>query len=95
MKKFGKLLMMVSFFIWIVDMVTQVFSTMIGEMICGDQYMCAVDGVVGDCSCGFNTDMHLSLILITFMILGVVLFLKSESKKDMFPVNIKNAEANE
>jgi hypothetical protein len=94
MRNLGKFLILFSLVIWIIDRLTSLFSTFIGKMICGDKYLCAVDGVVGDCSCGFNTDMHLSLILITLMTLGVVLFFKSEAKKDMFPVNIKNAEAN-
>ena len=93
MRKWGKSLMTISFIIWIIDFLTQVFSTVIGHMICGDEYMCPVNGIVCDKSCGFNTDMQLSLVLVTLMVLGAVLYYRS--KKGIFPIDIKNAEANE
>lgn len=64
--------------IWLIDAVTKVFSTGIGMYICGDTYMCEVDGVVGDCSCGFNTDLHLTFVLMSVMILGIVLVISAK-----------------
>ena len=93
MRKFGKLLIIFSLVIWIIDLLTKVFSTFIGELICGDMYMCEVDGMVGDCSCGFNTDMHLAAVLFTCIIFGLVLIISSRDKKSPFPIDIKNGEA--
>ena len=74
----GLILMTVAFFIWIVDRFNHIVSTTMGQMICGDTYMKAVDGVVGDCSCGFNTDMYLTAILFVLMLIGVILYLFSK-----------------
>jgi hypothetical protein len=74
----GLILMTVAFFIWIVDRFSHIVSTTMGQMICGDTYMKAVDGVVGDCSCGFNTDMYLTAILFALMLIGVILYLFSK-----------------
>jgi len=74
----GLILMTVAFFIWIVDRFSHIVSTALGQMICGDTYMKAVDGVVGDCSCGFNMDMYLTAILFALMLIGVILYLFSK-----------------
>lgn len=92
MRTWGKSLIIISFVIWTIDFLTSIFSTLIGEMICGDEYMCPVEGIVCDKSCGFNTDMHLSLFLLILMLLGIILYRRS--KKNIFPIDIKNAEAN-
>ena len=75
--KIGKILISMSLIIWIVDRLTHVISTVIGRLVCGDKYLCPVDGVVGDCSCGFNTDIYLSMALLTFFILGILLILSA------------------
>jgi len=90
-EKWGRFLISTSLVIWIVDLLTNIFSTLIGKIICGDQYMCPVDGVVCDKSCGFNTDMHLAFVLVIFMVLGIVLLISS--KRGVFPIDIKNGEA--
>ena len=93
MKTLGKSLMTLSIAVWIFDSLTHLLSTLIGRMVCGDEYMCSVDGIVCDKSCGFDTDMHLSLALLILMLLGAVLYHRSQ--KGTFPIDIKNAEANE
>ncbi len=75
--KIGKILIKFSLTVWVIDLLTKVVSTTIGKIICGEQYLCAVDGVVGDCSCGFNTDLHLSMVLMTLLIWGVLLVLSA------------------
>ena len=77
-EKTGLIIMTVAFVIWIADRFSHIVSTTIGKMICGDTYMKAVDGVVGDCSCGFNTDMHLAFVLVTVMVLGFILIISSK-----------------
>ena len=91
MKTLGKSLIILSVVVWIFDLLTHLVSTLIGRMVCGDEYMCPVDGVVCDKSCGFNTDMHLSFVLMVLILLGVVLYHRSQ--KGTFPIDIKNAEA--
>ena len=93
MRKWGKSLMFISFVLWIIEFLTHFFSEWIGQMICGEEYLCPVDGIVCDKSCGFNTDMYLFWLLVTLMLLGVLLY--HRSRKAIFPVDIKNAEANE
>jgi len=93
-RKLGVGIMKVSLFIWALDLLTKIISTSIGKIICGDTYMCAVDGVVGDCSCGFNTDMHLAAVLFTSIVFSLVLIISSRDKKSPFPMDIKNSEAN-
>ena len=77
-KKMGLIIMTVAFVIWIADRFSHIVSTTMGQMVCGDTYMKAVDGVVGDCSCGFNTDMHLAFVLVTVMVLGFILIISSK-----------------
>ena len=80
-KKMGLILMVLAFFIWILDRFSHIVSTTLGQMICGDSYMKIVDGVVGDCSCGFNTDMYLTTVLFVLMLFGFVLYLSFKSEK--------------
>ena len=82
-RKMGLILMAVAFFIWIVDRFSNIISTTLGKMICDDTYMRAVEGVAGDCSCGFNTDMYLTAVLFLWMLLGVALYLFSKREKSV------------
>ena len=67
-------------FAWTVERTTQVISTAPGKLFCGDRYMKPVDGIVGDPSCGFNTDMYLSLSLAIIFVLGLVLYILSKKQ---------------
>jgi len=71
--KTGLYILIISLLLLIIDRTTELVSTFIGRQICGDQYLCPVDGVVCDRSCGFNTDMHLTFFLVITMILGMLL----------------------
>jgi hypothetical protein len=75
---FGKGLIVFTFLFWVFDRLTNIFSNLIGEMVCGDKYMCPVNGIVSDRTCGFNTDMHLSFILILLFVLGILLYVSSK-----------------
>lgn len=79
--KLGVVIMAISLLVMILDRVTSSISTLIGEIICGDTYMCAVDGIVGDCSCGFNTDLHLAFSLVVTLIFGFLLYLSAKKSK--------------
>jgi len=77
-ERLGIFMIKASVLIWLIDAVTKVFSTAIGTLVCGEKYMCPIDGVVGDCSCGFNTDMHLTFVLMSILILGSVLVISAK-----------------
>jgi len=68
----------ISLFVWIFDRLTGMVSSTIGIFICGDAYMCPVDGVVCDLSCGFNTDLHLSFAMVLFFIFGLMFYVSSK-----------------
>jgi hypothetical protein len=91
-RKIGKRIIQLSFFLWLIDISTKFVSTAIGKIICGDDYLCPVDGIVCDRSCGFNTDMHVSSVLIVLFIFGVLLLISSQ--KGSIEIN-DNDEANE
>ena len=89
----GLRLIQVTLLLWIIDLTTNAVSSTVGYMICGEDYLCPVDGVVCDQSCGFDTDMHLAFVFTTLLILGLALFISSKEKHHVFESN--NDEANE
>ena len=52
--------------VWVIDRSTRVMSDLFGELFCGAAYLQPVNGVVGDVSCGFNTDMCLAASLFLY-----------------------------
>jgi len=76
----GIWLIALSLLTWIFERLTTIPSTIIGKFICGENYMQAVNGKVGDISCGFNTDMHLSFSLVILLVLGVILTVLSKKQ---------------
>jgi len=79
MKNTGLLIIILSILVFTVDRMTQFVSTFLGKLICGDRYLQAVNGVVGDASCGFNMDMYLSACLLGLFIIGLVLVIISRN----------------
>ena len=73
-RKVGIALISVSLVFSVMERATFIFSTWLGKITCGANYLKPVDGKVGDMSCGFNSDMHLISILLCFLILGVYCF---------------------
>ena len=80
----GLCLIQVSLLLWIIDLTTKAVSSIVGYIICGEDYLCLVDGVVCDRSCGFNTDMHLAFVFTTMLIFGLALFISSKEKDYIF-----------
>ena len=76
-KVFAMLLMVVTLLVFLFERTTGKLSDLLGKWQCGSRYMQAVNGHIGDESCGFNTDMHLSLLLIILFMLGVILYIVS------------------
>ena len=80
---YGIVLSLLSLSLWIVDRTTYAITHFLGEYFCDDRYLQAVDGVVGDISCGFNIDMYLSFSLLLLFILGILLYISSKKlRKD-------------
>jgi len=75
---FGVFFIFVSILLWSIERTTQSLSTFLGKLLCGEKYLQLVDGVVGDMSCGFNIDMHLTFILMVMLIFGGVLYISSK-----------------
>ncbi len=73
----GIFFIVLSLLVWLTDRLTQVISTLLGKIICGDCYMQAVNGMIGDPSCGFNIDMHFTFSLIVVFIFGILLYISS------------------
>lgn len=48
---------------------------LLAKLWCGDSYMQAVDGIVGDRSCGFNADMYFMVGLLALVLIGVSVFI--------------------
>lgn len=77
-QKMGIIIILIALCTFTIERVTKLISTFLGKLICGDQYLSAVDGVVGDFSCGFNTDMYLAVALLIIFILGILLVISSK-----------------
>jgi hypothetical protein len=67
--KIGLTLIISSICVWVIDRSTRVMSDLFGELFCGAAYLQPVNGVVGDGSCGFNTDMYLAACLFFILLL--------------------------
>jgi hypothetical protein len=67
--KIGLALIISSICVWVIDRSTRVMSDLFGELFCGAAYLQPVNGVVGDGSCGFNTDMYLAACLFFILLL--------------------------
>ncbi len=79
-RKFAMVLIVGSLLTWVLEKSSQQVSTAIGKLRCGDRYMQAVDGIVGDPSCGFNDDLYIASLLLILLLSGFVLYITA--KKD-------------
>ena len=80
-KIIGWLLVIGSVMIWVVDRTTLSVSTFFGKVYCKEDYLKAVDGISGDVSCGFKTDMYLASILFVLLIIGIIILVISKKKR--------------
>lgn len=76
----GILLIGISMILFLIDRFSHTLSDILGKIICGDQYLKPVNGVTGDMSCGFNTDMYLVAFLFVVLVVGGLLFIFSAKK---------------
>ncbi|MCF6188999.1 MAG: hypothetical protein L3J51_00805 [Cocleimonas sp.] len=77
-KKLGLIIIALAVLIGVLSRSFSIIPNLVGKIICGNNYMQPVDGVVGDVSCGFNTDMHLIALSIAGLITGIILVLLSK-----------------
>lgn len=77
--KAGIILVIAALSLWLVEKPAQIISASIGKIRCGDQYMQAVDGVVGEQSCGFNDDMYVASLLLIMLLSGFILHITRNS----------------
>ncbi len=79
-RKTGIFLIISSLFIWVIERASMPVSNFLGKLYCGDQYMKPVDNIIGDMSCGFNTDMYLTAFLFITVLIGTVLLFTNQNK---------------
>ena len=70
-----------SVLIWVVDRTTLSVSTFFGKVYCKEDYLKAVDGISGDVSCGFKTDMYLASILFVLLSIGIIILVILKKKE--------------
>ncbi len=76
----GIFFILLSLLVWLTDRLTHSISTILGKIICGGRYKQTADGMIGDASCGFNINMHLSYSLFSVLILGIVFYISSHKE---------------
>ena len=69
----GALLAICALLAWLTGRFTHAISDGLGKAVCGDRYLQAVNGTVGDASCGFNADLYLTVFLMLALVAGAVL----------------------
>ena len=75
-KTAGIAISLLSVLFWFIETASgHLLSDQIGESLCKEDYLQPVNGFVGDLSCGFNSDMYMSSILILLFLLGMLLLL--------------------
>ena len=70
--KAGIATMALSLPLWIADRSTGLLTDSMGTICCGEDYLRPIDGIVSESSCGFDTDIYLSLALLSSFSLGAL-----------------------
>jgi|GEM_PF-2010327 len=74
--KIGISLSLLSITAWVTDQLSHnLLSNAIGRWLCGDHYMQQINGIISEQSCGFNTDVHLTALLVLALAVGIILSL--------------------
>ncbi len=77
-RKTGISLIVISLLLWLIEKPAQSISSFIGQTRCGDEYMQAVEGIVGEQSCGFNDEMYIASLLLIMVLSGFILHITSK-----------------
>lgn len=70
LKKISLTLILVSGALALMDRSAFLITKLVGKLVCGDNYMQAVDGLL----CGYNVEVYVTIALYSSMFLGLFLF---------------------
>ena len=76
-RKLGRILTVSSIFLWFIDRFSSIISANFSRILCGDLYLQPVNDILGDLSCGFNADMHFTVLMFLVLITGIALIIIS------------------
>ncbi|MDP6968874.1 MAG: hypothetical protein QGG88_07170 [Gammaproteobacteria bacterium] len=74
-KKFALTLLFISGGLMLIERATMLVSQAAGKLYCGADYMQPVEGYIGTMSCGFNSDIYVTIALFSIMFIGMFGFL--------------------
>ncbi|MGB0447282.1 MAG: hypothetical protein ACPH27_05035 [Pseudomonadales bacterium] len=74
-KNLALTLLLLSGGLMLIERATNLVSQMAGKLYCGAEYMQPVDGYIGTMSCGFNSDVYVTIALFTTMFIGMFGFI--------------------
>ncbi|MDP6189880.1 MAG: hypothetical protein QF872_03635 [Gammaproteobacteria bacterium] len=74
-KNFCLALLLISGGLMLIERATTLVSKAVGKIYCGADYMQPVEGYVGTMSCGFNSDIYVTIALFSVMFIGMFGFL--------------------
>jgi len=75
LKKIALALIFISGGFMLVERATMLVSKAAGKLYCGPDYMQPVEGYVGTMSCGYSSDVYVTIILFSMMFIGLFSFL--------------------
>ena len=61
-KKIAIVFCLMSIIAWLIDRFTGSISSMLGKYFCQAIYLKSFNGIIGDTSCGFNTDIYFAVV---------------------------------
>jgi len=59
----------------LIERASELVSKTAGKLYCGAEYMQPVDGYIGTMSCGFSSDIYVTIFLFSMMFIGMFSFL--------------------
>lgn len=71
LKKISLTILIVCGALSLIERSTHLITQLVGDMVCGDNYMQAVDGQL----CGYNVEVYVTIALYSSMFLGLFLFI--------------------
>lgn len=75
LKNISLALLFISAGFMLIERATELVSKAAGKLYCGADYMQPVDGYVGTMSCGYSSDIYLTILLFSMMFIGLFSFL--------------------
>lgn len=79
-KKMGYIILITTLVVLIIERISNIFSSLLGKVACGELYLKEIDGVLSELSCGFDFDMYISSVLIIMFLIGFIFIYLGTSK---------------